>query len=407
MMNEGMKWLCMKYEVILLSASMFSERCTMLCSFGEKCDRQQMFDSVGGKGLKNAENDVKNHVSIQSYQLTPVQLERIRLSLTSTGTLKDFKLWTMILLGGHLFLRASEVCCIEIVDIFLDEVEFDESSPFHVKRFMIQVIRKNKKKYTYQFSRDDAYPKLDMVRTLLIYVHTCMYKSTSAFLFPKESNSCKSFAYDVFLSQLKLLSTRLFGVLCGKGVTTHTIRNLGYVLAIWGDGEMLEAVDDATHSTTTDTYQLYSRDTKRKYEIWKEDNNYVSGIDNVVGRWRKKMVKENKFARPVSGNDLSLQNIAHNYVLHVLCVKEKDPNFRNPMHLFHKSVVIGSSFSSDILKVKQYFLKYGEDDEKREVQEAFHRCMYRVRDAGKLKLLFYNYYSININFLFSCIVYCL
>ena len=35
---------------------------------------------------------------------------------------------------------------------------------------------------------------------------------------------------------------RLFGVLCGKGVTTHTIRNLGYVLAIWGDGEMLEAV---------------------------------------------------------------------------------------------------------------------------------------------------------------------
>ena len=145
MMNEGMKWLCMKYEVILLSASMFSERCTMLCSFGEKCDRQQMFDSVGGKGLKNAENDVKNHVSIQSYQLTPVQLERIRISLTSTGTLKDFKLWTMILLGGHLFLRASEVCCIEIVDIFLDEVEFDYSSPFHVKRFIIQVIRKKKK----------------------------------------------------------------------------------------------------------------------------------------------------------------------------------------------------------------------------------------------------------------------
>jgi len=89
--------------------------------------------------LKNAENDVKNHVSIQSYQLTPVPLETIRLSLTSTGTVKDFKLWTMILLGGHLFLRASEVCCIEIVDIFLDEVEFDLSSPFNVKRFMIQV----------------------------------------------------------------------------------------------------------------------------------------------------------------------------------------------------------------------------------------------------------------------------
>jgi len=76
-----------------------------------------------------------------------------------------------------------------------------------------------------------------MVRTLLTYVHTCMYKSTSAFLFPKESNSCVSFAYDSFLSQLKMLSTRQFGVLYGKGVTMHTIMNLGYVLAIWDKTE--------------------------------------------------------------------------------------------------------------------------------------------------------------------------
>ena len=88
--------------------------------------------------------------------------------MTSTGCEKDFKLWTMILLGGHLFLRASEVCSIETTDIILDEVEFDYSSSFNVKRFMIEVIRKNKKKYTYQLSRYDAYSKLDMVRTLLI-----------------------------------------------------------------------------------------------------------------------------------------------------------------------------------------------------------------------------------------------
>jgi len=37
----------MKYEVNLLSASMFSERCTMLCSFDEKCDRQKKFGSRG------------------------------------------------------------------------------------------------------------------------------------------------------------------------------------------------------------------------------------------------------------------------------------------------------------------------------------------------------------------------
>ncbi len=42
------------------------------------------------------------------------------------------------------------------------------------------------------------------------------------------------------------------------------------------------------------------------------------------------MVKESKCARPVSGNELSLQSIARNYVVHVFCVKENDPNFGIP-----------------------------------------------------------------------------
>ena len=51
-MNEGMTWLCMKYEVILLSASMCSEKCKTLCSLDEKCDRQKSSGPVGRKGLK-------------------------------------------------------------------------------------------------------------------------------------------------------------------------------------------------------------------------------------------------------------------------------------------------------------------------------------------------------------------
>jgi len=125
--------------------------------------------------FKNAENDVKNHVSIQSYQLTPVQLETIRLSLTSTVIVKDFKLWTMILLGGPLFLRASEVCCIEIVEIFLDEIEFDVSSPFNVKRFMIQVIRKKKRSIPTNFPV--MMPTLSLIRYVLFlfFLTVCFY----------------------------------------------------------------------------------------------------------------------------------------------------------------------------------------------------------------------------------------
>ena len=53
-----------------------------------------------------------------------------------------------------------------------------------------------------------------------------------------------------------------------------------------------------------------------------------------------------------------------------------------------KSLLIdcGSSFGSLILPLVNLCIS-----EKREVQRAFHCCMYRVRDAGKLTLLFYNY----------------
>ena len=72
----------------------------------------------------------------------------------------------------------------------------------------------------------------------------------------------------------------------------------------------------------------------------------------------------------------------------MLDVKDNDPNFRNPLHLFHKSVVIGSSKSSDMALVQSFLSRYGDESEKNEVQQAFHRCMYRVRDIGEITILF-------------------
>jgi len=50
------------------------------------------------------------------------------------------------------------------------------------------------------------------------------------------------------LEGLKSVCKNVVPVNAGKGITTHTLRNLGYVLAVWGDGELLDAVDDANHS---------------------------------------------------------------------------------------------------------------------------------------------------------------
>jgi len=75
----------------------------------------------------------------------------------------------------------------------------------------------------------------------------------------------------------------------------------------------------------------------------------------------------------------------------VLDVKDNDPNFRNPLYLFHKSVVIGSSSSSDMALVQSFLSRYGDESEKNEVQQAFHRCMYRVRDIGEITIFICQY----------------
>ena len=94
------------------------------------------------------------------------------------------------------------------------------------------------------------------------------------------------------------------------------------------------------------------------------------------------MVKKNKSARPVFGNELSLHNIARNYVVRVLDVKENDPNFRKPVNLFHKRVVIGSSSSSDIALVQSYLSRYGDESEKRTntFQEGCHTTPYTTQN---------------------------
>ena len=79
----------------------------------------------------------------------------------------------------------------------------------------------------------------------------------------------KPFPYGLLLKELKSVCKDVVPVNAGKGITTHTLRNLGYVLAVWGDGELLDVVDDANHSVSTNTYKLYSRDTRRKYENMK------------------------------------------------------------------------------------------------------------------------------------------
>ena len=345
--------------------------------------------------FKNAENHLQQHVVSRSYQLDPMQLESIRVALVSSGDVEKYRLWVMILLAGHLFLRAAEVCSIEILDLYPEEIMFDDSSNIissgyksrisieacNVLRMMVVVTRKDKKKYTYQLSRDDRYPKLCIIRALLIYFHTSRYEFTSRYVFVQPSSPEKPFPYGLLLKELKSLCKDVVPVNAGKGITTHTLRNLGYVLAVWGDAALLDAVDDANHSVSTNTYKLYSRDTRRKYENWKEINRKNTAVNNIVGSWRKKLVVEHRRNRESGNNTRSIIEVAKQYVLNVLKVSDDNANFRKPHYLFSKSVTLGSSLQSDEGKIYSFFDRFGSIEEREEVVDAFRRFKYRITNG--------------------------
>jgi len=171
----------------------------------------------------------------------------------------------------------------------------------------------------------------------------------------------------------------------GKGITTHALRNLGYVLAVWGDGELLDAVDDANHSVSTNIYKLYSRDTRRKYENWLESSRKSSAVNHIVGKWRKKIVVEHRRNRESGSNTRSIIEVAEQYVLNVLNVSEDNANFRKPHYLFSKSVTLGLSLESDEGKIYSFFDRFGSIEEREEVVDAFRRFKYRITNMGMFK----------------------
>ena len=132
------------------------------------------------------------------------------------------------------------------------------------------------------------------------------------------------------------------------------------------------------------TNKLYSRDTRRKYENWKETSRKDTAVNNLVGGWRKKLVVEHRRNREAFPCTSSIFEVSKHYVVNVLKVCEENANFRNPLFLFNKSVTLGSSMLSDETKIYTIFSRFGSNEEQMEVLEAFERLKYRIRDMGML-----------------------
>ena len=84
------------------------------------------------------------------------------------------------------------------------------------------------------------------------------------------------------------MSYELFDTNDIRGLTCHSMRNLGYVLSCWGEGNIEDEIFDADHSPCSKSYQLYTRDTLRVYEEWKQNSNCLTAVNVLVPRWKKK-----------------------------------------------------------------------------------------------------------------------
>jgi len=106
--------------------------------------------------------------------MTPDEFEILRTRLVSSGKKEDFTYWNMILIASHLFLRGEEVCNILLFNLYLRKIVYEDGCQWFVKRFILGVKRKGGSTTNFQISREDEYPKLCIVRNLLIYVHCIM-----------------------------------------------------------------------------------------------------------------------------------------------------------------------------------------------------------------------------------------
>jgi hypothetical protein len=184
---------------------------------------------------------VEDHVVRGATQLLPGDVRDLRDHLVGTH-LKQYQIYTMILVGIKLFLRAEELLSlrIEMFDKTLSVVNADE-----VRAVAIWIKGKSdkSKKGLYIFE-DERCPEFCPLRHLLVYLSLMGIKS--GYLFPHISGSIYEgthgstrWAYGAWRNKLRSLISNHCGTkrrvdIKLLRVGTHTLRKTGYLFAVWG-----------------------------------------------------------------------------------------------------------------------------------------------------------------------------
>eukprot|EP00474_Spongospora_subterranea_P006372 CRZ06830.1 hypothetical protein [Spongospora subterranea] len=208
-----------------------------------------------------------------NFALMMNELIAIRQRLVSSGSLYDYQVWVMILIGVHLFLRAEEMEALLMEDFLLDLTAFDELG--RVDLLVVKVHGKSEKAQAQgpvvlTLWRLDSHPMLCPVRALFLYV--ARSGITKGYLFGPKSvidrldmepvsldELTTHISYDEFNSVFFQLCNSVTGDENRNRYGTHTIRKTAYLYAIWGGGDLDHIRQGARHKTMKNA-QLYYRD---------------------------------------------------------------------------------------------------------------------------------------------------
>ena len=144
------------------------------------------------------------HRARGALHMTTHQVRVIREHIMSCGSdLKYLQLWTMILMGIQLFLRAEEVTSICLEQFRMESWKVYEKEA-HVDQIVLWVKGKcDVEEQSLAIYRDDENPEFCLVRTLLVYIAAAKLKGP--FLFPASAEPMDGHVqYDKLLSEIKV-----------------------------------------------------------------------------------------------------------------------------------------------------------------------------------------------------------
>ena len=139
--------------------------------------------------FQRVHNVLKNkHKARGALHMSSLQVRVIRNHLMSKGgDIRHLQLWTMLLTGIKLFLRAEEVCSIRLAQ-FRTDCFVVQDKEARVDQIVVWVKGKcDTEEQSLSIYRDDENPEFCLVRALLVYV--CCAQPKGVYLFPPFANS--------------------------------------------------------------------------------------------------------------------------------------------------------------------------------------------------------------------------